>query len=440
MAAAPISLFTVPAKSQHRPLSLLLSLLLHGAMAAFLIFVLLPAPSIRDPYLPEKYSVRMLLIHTPQPAMPRSKDSISTNSYPSDVIHKASLNDSPPDFKTRHSSVPADLRMLLQLNNSPSVELPQDLPIPAVLLVSAVNLPNQKVIAPPAQVQAAADVKPVFQLPNHEHNLADVAVTSTVLSANDSTVQASTTSPLRLQGAKLEQKVPQTPSDATPTPASATIMALSDVQMREGTVAIPMTVQKSSSARGPEDEGSTARSNTLSDNKNGSSTGLTGPGGPSQTISIKRVTLPKDGRFSMVLVGNSLDEQYPEIAGIWGGRLAYPVYLQVWLARNWILQYARPQDDQSDSMGTSSRLDAPWPTEIFVPNFPAGYTNSDALIVHGMLNKNGHFDQLKVVFPPQFPETRFVLELLQRWIFRPASQNGQSADVDVLLIIPDQED
>jgi hypothetical protein len=54
------------------------------------------------------------------------------------------------------------------------------------------------------------------------------------------------------------------------------------------------------------------------------------------------------------------------------------------------------------------------------------------------VDNSGHFETLSVVFPTQFPLAKFVLDSLEHWQFRPASQNGQVAKVEVLLIIPEE--
>jgi hypothetical protein len=38
-----------------------------------------------------------------------------------------------------------------------------------------------------------------------------------------------------------------------------------------------------------------------------------------------------------------------------------------------------------------------------------------------------------------FAQTQFVLNSLAQWQFRPATQNGEKAKVEVLLIIPEME-
>jgi hypothetical protein len=43
---------------------------------------------------------------------------------------------------------------------------------------------------------------------------------------------------------------------------------------------------------------------------------------------------------------------------------------------------------------------------------------------------------LTVVFPQPFPQSQFILTALQQWQFRPATEDGKNARVEVLLIIP----
>jgi hypothetical protein len=45
-----------------------------------------------------------------------------------------------------------------------------------------------------------------------------------------------------------------------------------------------------------------------------------------------------------------------------------------------------------------------------------------------------------VVFPPQLGQAQFLLDALKQWQFRPATQNGQAARVEVELIIPVEQE
>lgn len=146
---------------------------------------------------------------------------------------------------------------------------------------------------------------------------------------------------------------------------------------------------------------------------------------------VTRISLPKDGQFGVVVVGTSLAEQYPEIAAVWSGRLVYTVYLHVGTGKSWILQYSMPAAAQ-----TAGKPEAPYPYDIVRPHFDPEDFTADALLVHGFVNISGRFDRLTLVFPDQFAKAKLLLGALQQWQFRPARQNGQVAAVEILLIIP----
>ncbi len=149
---------------------------------------------------------------------------------------------------------------------------------------------------------------------------------------------------------------------------------------------------------------------------------------------LQRIHLPVDGHFGVVVVGESIEDRYPETAELWSGRLAATVYVRVGKGKSWILQYANPKDGETAGTG---RLEAPWPYDIAVPNVNAKDLDSDALIVHGFVNADGRFEKLRVAFPPQFPQSPMLINVLSQWQFRPGSQNGKNIPLEVLLIIPE---
>jgi hypothetical protein len=106
--------------------------------------------------------------------------------------------------------------------------------------------------------------------------------------------------------------------------------------------------------------------------------------------------------------------------------------VQVGTAQKWILQYALPPADTAADPG---HLDAPWPYDITRPSIDAD-AETDAIMVHGIVNAKGRFESLAVVFPTELSETAFLLRALSLWQFRPALRNGQPSPVEVLLIIP----
>jgi hypothetical protein len=169
----------------------------------------------------------------------------------------------------------------------------------------------------------------------------------------------------------------------------------------------------------------------------GSGAGI-GEAGPADSGSLTEIRQPMDGQFSAVVVGSSISEKYPETMQLWAGRLAYTVYLHVGLEKNWILQYAVTREAASVS-GNATQPRAPWPYLMERPHLAPGDFNSDAVMVHGLLNTAGHFEALAVVFPSDFSQAKFVLSALEQWRFRPARQNGSLIAVEVLLIIPEEE-
>jgi hypothetical protein len=150
------------------------------------------------------------------------------------------------------------------------------------------------------------------------------------------------------------------------------------------------------------------------------------------------ITRPKEGQFGSVVVGSSLTEKYPETAELWSGRLSYTVYLPVGLAKSWILQYSLSRTDSP--AGATTRAEAPWPYNIVRPNIAPGTIDADALMIHGFVNQAGRFEALSIAFPPDFAQAQFVLNALNQWEFRPATQNGQNVKVEVLLIIPEVQE
>lgn len=150
------------------------------------------------------------------------------------------------------------------------------------------------------------------------------------------------------------------------------------------------------------------------------------------------IALPRDGHFGSVIVNDALEQQFPEVAGAWTGRIAYTAYLHVGLPKSWIMQYSLPRNAEAAAGGTISRLEAPWPYNIVRPNLATDSIDADALMIRGFVDEAGRFQGLSIVFPQPFSSAQFVLAALQQWQFRPAQQNGQAVRVEVMLIIPEQ--
>ena len=297
----------------------------------------------------------------------------------------------------------------------------------------------------------------------------------------------STTSPLVVHGPEKAQLPPVTASQTSAAPTPAAVMSLSDLRMKDGPVTLPPVNETASKKQdGPITEGEAEKvsapgqGNPKSSVEGaGSGTGATpeavpkkapastrgpevpyrpaysvqppsssleaktypAPGSPDATGGsdppTSHFTLPKDGQFGAVVVGATMQEEYPEVSTMWGGRLAYTVYLHVGLEKSWILQYSIPRTEDVESGGNTPRLEAPWPFNIVRPNLAAGAINADSLMVHGFVDESGRFESLVVAFPPDFSQAQYVLSALSQWQFRPAVENGRPAKVEVVLIIPE---
>jgi hypothetical protein len=319
----------------------------------------------------------------------------------------------------------------------------------------------------------AADVKPSPDPPNEQLDLANISIATPPVLKPKLMMPASTTSPIAMQAPDKVQLAPTTVSQPTKQPTPVAVMSLSDLRMAEGTVVLPPVNESANTntqgalAPGPAIEPS-AQGSGNQPGSGGAGQGSPSAAGqastrPAQSVATAQpsgpdasaqgaetsdaqndrptathITMPKDGQFGSVIVGDSLQDEFPEMAEVWGGRLAYTVYLHVGLARSWILQYSLPRTDDVEMTGNVAHLEAPWPYNIVRPNLVSASTDVNTIMVHGFVNQSGRFETLNIVFPPQYPQSQFVIASLQQWQFRPAMQNGQIARVEVLLIIPQQ--
>jgi hypothetical protein len=343
---------------------------------------------------------------------------------------------------------------------------------------------TKTIVAPPPQERAVAEVRPSIAVPNREPDLADIKMSATQFTTDNPIMRLASTSPVVVRGAEAARKIPSTTSTSAGMPTAAQVLALSSLKMMNGPVAIPLanvSLPEAASTGllpGTRGVGTTGDGHGTSTTGASTSTGggnqpgsLAGAGGQGQdgrpggsdrvaqaggsptsdrgadteanaapTLRTRHITQPKDGHFGVVVVGSSLTEQYPEITRIWNNRLVYTVYLHAGPGKNWILQYSIPRTEENVTQANSARPESPWPYDIYRPEFEPADFNADAILVHGFINVLGAFERLAVVFPTEFTRTKFLLDALKRWQFRPAHQNDKIAAVEVLLIIPAEVD
>jgi hypothetical protein len=366
--------------------------------------------------------------------------------------------------------------------------------IPTVLLTAAHPKITQHIFTPPPRPNPSAPTPHMLTLPNAEIHVADIMLSSTDFPSPDFPIPASTTVPYKLDNPTDDAQIIQTTSPTQHAPSPTSLLALSDLQMVKGNIAIPQTeneVQKTT-AKGSMTSGqqyekpgtaSTAKAgrsmvpaqkpnsgdseqlvskynagshlplkgapghpNPSQNSSAGDqglaaatgrqpSTSLNGNGSGGQ-MSLTPITKSKTGQFGAVIMGNSAEQNFPETANLWTGRNAYTVYINVGTSTNWILQYSLPAS--SGPANSQATIGAPYPYAILRPNFPPSELNADALLVHGYIDATGKLVNATVEYPPDFGLAKQVLQALAGWQFRPATLNGKPTSVEVLFIIPNQ--
>jgi hypothetical protein len=478
LSASPITtIFTTPPPSRTQPSVFLVSVLMH-ALVVVGALALRNTPRVEQQPLPRRYTTLIVKL---QPEKPRLQWSPRSN--PAQPTQPAETHEDRSSAPSAMAAAPpspayrvAAPITLIQPDIPPNTLLTVNTPLPLVRVWTPPVIPVKTIVPPLPKAEAASSVRPSLSRPNHELLAADVALTSTPVPAETIPLVAGTTS-LLMAPRQAPSQIPQSTSTPSAQPTPATVLAVSDMLLANGDAVLPPANQaaapSSSYAFAPgHPEGASATGEgTIVAQRSGSESGVssgghrsqnetaTGPGGEngasagsnsgSNTAaapglasnngsSVDRITRPREGHFGVVVVGDSVAEEYPEAAGIWADRLAYTVYLHVGAAKSWVLQYCLPRTAQA--AGNTFRPDAPWPYLIVTPHLSPGDYDADALLVHGFIDAAGHFEQLAIVFPTQFAQSKFVLGALQQWQFRPASQNGKSAAVEVLLIIPQDTD
>lgn len=484
MTSSPtITLFSQQPDLHQRPTSFVASILIHAASLSLISFGFLYQPRLDSRLLTEHYTVRTLDLHPPDEQMRRARRGGITYPGPRLIAHSAAPG-------KPASPRPRPLRIAVQAKHGQQTLVQPDLithlnitpaiPIAQVVLWSPRSRPVKEIVAPQPEKPTASDVTPSLDPPNQELNLADVNIASSPRPALKQPVAASTTAPIKVQAPGLIQMAPDTVAQLNAQPTPVAVMSLSSLRMKDGTVVLPplnetasantsgtLTAASprdlsqpgdgvSSSAAGASGAGKNAADPAATKNSGaqssaavaglqqgatkGAAQGSESGAGQSDQSAATQITLPKNGQFGAVVIGDSLQDEFPESAGVWNGRLAYTVYLHVGLARSWILQYALPSAADAAAGGDVAHLEAPWPYNIVRPNLAPGAIDADALMIHGFVNQTGRFEDLSLVFPQVFPQAQFVLDSLQQWQFRPATQDGQSAKVEILLIIPEEMD
>ena len=468
-----ITLFTESRDLNQRSTSLAVSILFHCLALSLLSFGVMYSPHLDTRAIAERYTVRNIDLATPEQQRRRAEQAKANYPHPLPKLKSNTPGASkplPPPALRQIAQAQKGPQTLIQPDLPIQVALTEEVPVPSMVIWSPQKTPVKNLVAPLPDKPTAADVKPSPDPPNVQVDLADISISVPAVTVPKLPTPATTTSPVAVQAPDRVQLAPATVSQPNAQPTPAAVMSLSDIRMAQGKVVLPPVnesattnapgivapgpTQDPSAAGAGKDAGSAgagkgassptdAASQIAAATKPNGSEAPPRPGTETGTAqdnqpTATRITLPKNGQFGAIVIGDSLQDEFPELATVWNGRLAYTVYLHVGTARSWILQYSLPRSDDLAMTGNVDHLEAPWPYNIVRPNLGADPGDANTIMVHGFVNQAGHFESLNIVFPPQCPDAQFVLKSLQNWQFRPATQNGQIARVEVLLIIPEE--
>jgi hypothetical protein len=429
----------------------------HAAVIGVVYYAVTHLPRIEERSVLGRFTVRKLGLHAsdPWPQATGADDEESSIPYPGPVL------DPGPAFGIPEEVTEAMHSLLISASGREMIAPPafvppafhtnlafaEAAPIPTLMISTPELAARKRVAARLPDPPPASNAAPSLPLPNEEIKLAEMSVTATDLSPRSQQLSTVPTSALERQAANLPQMAPESP-------APAEGLALTDLRMLEGTLWLPPLNDFAGAGSGKPDDTKQAGGNadsrgnginassTHSDAKQGGSIAFAdsddNPYAGTSHLTTEHITLPKDGRFGVVVVGSSLGEEYPETLAMWNNRVAYTAFLHVGRTKNWILQYAVMRSAEASQAGVVGRLEAPWPYDIVRPNLMSKDLNADALLIHGFLNPSGRLESLAITFPRGFRYASFVLHALGQWQFRPALQNGHATAVEVLLIIPDE--
>jgi hypothetical protein len=490
-----ITLFSEVPPARRGPSGVVVSALVHAALLFLSVAYLKNTARVADSLAKQRYLVTWFHVQQPQIRRSRSGGSLGGSPHVAAPVTRAVDPGGHPSSTLIHSvAKPARApQTVVQPDLPPSVLPVNEMPLPQILIWSATHTPTATITPNPAQAANTPITRPSLQAPNEQLKITSLLIAPNISGPSSLTLPPSTTTPLVVHRPSLP---PQIASSASVTDAPATparVISLSETKLERGTIALPplnevgtpsgvddpatekVLAAESGTGTGTQDaKGAGAETGERGGNRvaqsgagspsatgaptqqtatGGSGNGTGGNGstandgrgsgrgldqGAGNGSSITELRQPADGQFSAVVVGSSISDRYPETMELWAGRLTYTVYIHVGRTKNWILQYAVTHD--SSGSASSAQPNAPWPYLMELPHLAPGDIDSNALIVHGLLNVSGHFEALKVLFPSDFSQGKFVLSALEQWRFRPARQDGKLVAVEVLLIIPEEED
>jgi TonB-like protein len=159
-----------------------------------------------------------------------------------------------------------------------------------------------------------------------------------------------------------------------------------------------------------------------------------------------RSTVPATGRnqtsYDVTIVASGASGGGFKDYGIFRQGASYTVYLDmtdVGLRSDWPLQYAPYTGPGVVDPPLHGALEAPYALTKTLPTLSADAarrSHGGTIVVYGVINQEGHWEQLRVMQSPDPAFTPIVMEALAKWNFKPAQAQGSAVAVKCLLGLP----
>jgi hypothetical protein len=242
-----ISLFSDAPTTEQRPMSMMVSAVLHGAIFALVIKGVVRTPHVIESYQSQRFTLRTINLDRPDPRLQRMNASevqppareLKQAEQPSGgAAAPGSAASSAAASAPQLARIANAPQTLIQPDLPPDLLLPRQVPLPQLLLWSAENSTARVILAPPPQRPTEADLKPSILAPSHEPNLAEIQVSAVQLETEKPILLASTTSPAVVHGPETVPQAPQSASKWAGPPTPARVLSVSDINMAQGTIAL----------------------------------------------------------------------------------------------------------------------------------------------------------------------------------------------------------
>ena len=425
-----ITIFCIePPQSAKRHSAFAISLLLHCAVLLFVVLGFYYSHPDSPKNKPHSHPFQFVRLQLSPPI--RSKEAVGVTPDHGVTWH-------PLRVPRAHRRMTAK-QTLIRPDVPPDVVLKHEIPLATAVLWAQTPMPSPPdVVTPPKETpntQHSVPVRLSVDPPNREIQVADLKIAPTLLTNTPALViPPSATTPLQTAAADAGNQLPQTVStDEDSTPAH--LIALPEIPVRiQSLLVIPPVNQIASTSEGAGGE-SNDHEPTAASVRGGDGEVTAAGSAPGK---LTRISLPKDGKFGVVVTGSSASEAFPESQGLLSGSVVYTVYLHIGVHKNWVLQYCLPKDAQQASGDeNTAAIDSPWPFLILRPD-SLSTLHIDYVMVHGIINSAGRFEKLALVYPEDLPVEDVLIGALRNWSFRPAKRDGQAIAVEALLVVPRQ--